>query len=66
MIGDDIHLARALYDLLADYPEIEPLSQNLSITTFRYVPQDLLDQSETEPVRAYLNELNRELLARGS
>ncbi|MGB5661157.1 MAG: aminotransferase class V-fold PLP-dependent enzyme [Thermoanaerobaculia bacterium] len=64
MIGDDIHLARALYDLLADYPEIEPLSQNLSITTFRYIPQDLLDQSEAEPVRAYLNELNRELLAR--
>jgi len=64
MIRDDIHLARALYELLADWPEIEPLSQNLSITTFRYVPPDLLDHSETEPVQAYLNELNQELLAR--
>jgi len=64
MIRDDIRLARALYDLLADYPEIEPLSQNLSITTFRYVPQDLLDHSATETVQAYLDELNQELLAR--
>jgi glutamate/tyrosine decarboxylase-like PLP-dependent enzyme len=64
MIRDDIQLARALYDLLVDYPEIEPLSQNLSITTFRYVPSDLLDRSETEPVRTYLNELNQEILAR--
>ena len=64
MIRDDIHLARALYDLLADYPEIEPLSQNLSITTFRYVPRDLSDHSETEPVRAYLDALNQEILGR--
>lgn len=64
MIRDDIHLARALNDLLVDYPEIEALSQNLSITTFRYVPHDLLDRSETESVRSYLNELNQEILAR--
>jgi len=64
MIRDDIHLARTLHDLLTDYPEIEALSQNLSITTFRYVPHDLLDRSETEPVRSYLNELNQEILAR--
>ncbi len=64
MIRDDIHLARALYDLLADYPEIEPLTQNLSITTFRYVPRDLLDHSETESVRSYLDKLNQSLLAR--
>ena len=44
MMRDDIHLARALHNLLADYPEIEALSQNLSITTFRYVPHDLLDR----------------------
>ena len=64
MIRDDIHLARALHDLLTDYTEIEALSQNLSITTFRYVPHDLLDRSETEPVRSYLNDLNQEILAR--
>ena len=64
MIRDDIDLAKALFDLLADYPEIEPMSQNLSITTFRYIPEDLLDRAETDPVRTYLDELNQEILAR--
>src|SRR4029434_6965564 len=34
MIGDDIRLAQALYRKLADHPELERLSQGLSITTF--------------------------------
>ena len=64
MIRDDIHLARALFDLLSQHPEIEPLSQNLSITTFRYVPRDLVDLADTDPVAHYLNELNQKILAR--
>jgi aromatic-L-amino-acid decarboxylase len=64
MIRDDIDLARALYEILADYPEIEPLSQNLSITTFRYVPQDLRSRAGSEPVRSYLDALNQKLLER--
>ena len=41
MIGDDILLARHLHPLVAQHPEFEALTQNLSITTFRYVPPDL-------------------------
>ena len=57
MIGDDIALARELHRRAADHPELEALTQDLSITTFRYVPPDF-DASEE-----YLNELNTELLA---
>ena len=38
MIGDDIALARHLYDLAEADPELEAITHNLSITTFRYVP----------------------------
>jgi glutamate/tyrosine decarboxylase-like PLP-dependent enzyme len=64
MIRDDIRLARALYALIEDHPEIEALSQNLSITTFRYVPRDLRDRIENDSVSSYLDRLNREILVR--
>ena len=41
MISDDIRLSRAMFDRVAGYPELEALTQGLSITTFRYVPPDL-------------------------
>ena len=41
MIGDDMRLARHLHALVAQHPEFEAITQNLSITTFRYVPPDL-------------------------
>jgi hypothetical protein len=62
MIGDDILLARHLHHLLAHHPEFEATSQNLSITTFRYVPPDLRPQLGSEPVESYLNQLNQNLL----
>jgi len=62
MISDDIRLSRAMYDKVAQNPELEALTQGLSITTFRYVPRDLnLTDSATAN---YLNDLNRELLTR--
>ena len=64
MIGDDIRLAQALYRKLADHPELERLTQGLSITTFRYVPADLKARSDSERVETYLNRLNEELLNR--
>jgi glutamate/tyrosine decarboxylase-like PLP-dependent enzyme len=64
MIGDDIRLAQALYRNLADHPELEALSQGLSITTFRYVPADLKSRSDSDNVGTYLNRLNEELLNR--
>ena len=62
MISDDIRLARELYRRIADYADIEALTQSLSITTFRFVPTDLKPPSET--VDEYLNKLNLELLTR--
>ena len=44
MIGDDILLARHLHQIVAQHPEFEAATQNLSITTFRYVPPDLRPQ----------------------
>lgn len=62
MIRDDIALAEALYRLVDAHSELQAITHNLSITTFRYVPNSLpQDESETE---VYLNELNQELLNR--
>jgi aromatic-L-amino-acid decarboxylase len=58
MISDDMRLSRAMFERIADYPELEALTQGLSITTFRYVPPDIKRSGN------YLNDLNRELLAR--
>ena len=38
MIGEDIALSRALADAVVAHPELELVTQDLSITTFRYVP----------------------------
>ena len=61
MIREDIALAREMYDLVSATPELEALTHNLSITTFRYVPDDVARNDEGE---AYLNRLNSELLER--
>ena len=47
---------------MSDHPDFEPLSQNLSISTFRYVPSDLRSRLGTSEVESYLNRLNQELL----
>jgi len=62
MISDDIQLARAMYEEIALYPELEALTHSLSITTFRYVPTEL--DAGDEKVAEYLNKLNLELLTR--
>ena len=63
MIRDDMTLARYLYDLAAEQPELEPITNNLSITTLRYVPQELRASLGTEETEDYLNDLNQRLLA---
>jgi len=55
MISDDIKLAKELFRLAGDHPELEAISTNLSITTFRYIPKD--NNTEKE-----LNELNTAIL----
>jgi len=62
MIGDDIALAAHLHRILEHDPDFEAVTQNLSITTFRYVPRDLRPQVGSEKVEGYLNDLNQRLL----
>ncbi len=56
MINDDIELSKLLFETAQKHPELEALTQNLSITTLRYVP---LHNSQDEN---YLNTLNEKLL----
>jgi aromatic-L-amino-acid decarboxylase len=64
MIGDDIRLAKHLYSLAASHPELEALSCGLSITTFRYVPEELRPLVGSEETEEYLNRLNTDILSR--
>jgi len=62
MIGDDIALSQELFKIVGTYPELQALTQNLSIATFRFVPPDL--PGDDTGVETYLNKLNEELLNR--
>jgi aromatic-L-amino-acid decarboxylase len=58
MIAEDCALARELYRVVEAEPDLEPGTTSLSITTFRYVPENVAGDD------AYLNDLNAELLTR--
>ncbi len=64
MIAEDIELARALWDMADAAPELEALTLNLSIATYRYVPSDLWSRRSDKVVRSYLNEVNQEVQSR--
>jgi glutamate/tyrosine decarboxylase-like PLP-dependent enzyme len=64
MIADDIRLSREMADAVARHPDLELLTQALSITTFRYVPSDLRAAMHEAPVARHLDAINRELLDR--
>jgi glutamate/tyrosine decarboxylase-like PLP-dependent enzyme len=64
LIGEDIALARRMYEKVDAHPELEALTHALSITTFRYVPPDLSPSLSADERRAFLNELNTALLTR--
>jgi aromatic-L-amino-acid/L-tryptophan decarboxylase len=64
MIGDDIALSRRLFDAVSVHPELEAVTQGLSITTFRYVPAELRNRIGEPEVEERLNRLNGELLDR--
>ena len=61
MIAEDIELSELLFDLAAEHPELEAITQNLSITTFRYVPTENLPDENVKR-KEYLNTLNEQLL----
>ncbi len=60
MISDDISLSKLMFELADKHPELEAVTQNLSITTLRYVPLGLENYSEV--TEAFLNKLNEALL----
>ncbi len=64
MISDDIELARRFHAVAAEHPELEALTQGLSITTYRYVPVDLRGREGEPEVAGYLNELNEAIQGR--
>ncbi|MGE5244153.1 MAG: pyridoxal phosphate-dependent decarboxylase family protein [Betaproteobacteria bacterium] len=64
MIADDIRLSRAMAEAVGRHPELQLTTQDLSITTFRYVPRDLRTNVGEPSVERHLDALNRELLDR--
>jgi glutamate/tyrosine decarboxylase-like PLP-dependent enzyme len=64
MIAEDIRLSRAMADAVRRYDELELITQELSITTFRYVPRDLRSKLGDQDVERHLDALNRHVLDR--
>jgi aromatic-L-amino-acid/L-tryptophan decarboxylase len=64
MIADDIRLSQTMADVVGRHPELELVTQALSITTFRFVPSDLRSRIGDASVERHLDALNRELLDR--
>jgi glutamate/tyrosine decarboxylase-like PLP-dependent enzyme len=64
MIADDIRLSKAMAEAVGRHPELQLTTQDLSITTFRYVPSDLRTHAGEQTVEGHLDALNRELLDR--
>jgi glutamate/tyrosine decarboxylase-like PLP-dependent enzyme len=56
MIGQDIALSQLLFEEAKKHPELEAVTQNLSITTLRYIPVGSTNDEK------YLNSLNERLL----
>jgi len=60
MIGEDIALSKLLFEEADKHPEIEAVTQNLSITTLRFVPAGYSANKMKD--ETYLNTLNEKLL----
>ncbi len=58
MIKDDIELSKLMFNEASRHEELEAITQNLSIATFRYVPAS----GEKTIDERYLNKLNEKLL----
>jgi len=64
MIADDIRLSKTMAQAIDRHAELQLMTQDLSIATFRYVPPDLKARLQDAPVERHLDALNRELLDR--
>jgi glutamate/tyrosine decarboxylase-like PLP-dependent enzyme len=63
-IGDDIRLSQRMHDRISEHPELEPFTQALSISTFRFVPSELRALVGEPATEEYLNRVNEMLLDR--
>jgi len=62
MINENIGLSKLLFDEAEKHPELEAITQNLSIATLRYVPSEY---NQDEKIKeTYLNALNEMLLSK--
>lgn len=61
LLREDILLARHAADLLGKTAGFQVFTSHLSITPFRYVPEELKDRAGEEEVELYLNGLNQAL-----
>lgn len=61
MIEEDIELSRYMYEKAREHPELEAVTQNLSITTLRYITSQFKNENIND---TYLNSLNETLLNR--
>jgi glutamate/tyrosine decarboxylase-like PLP-dependent enzyme len=64
MIEDDILLSQAMAQAVSRHADLQLMTQELSITTFRYMPRDLRTKLGETAVEAHLDALNRELVDR--
>src|SRR5262249_40044674 len=64
MIADDIRLCKAMAQAIDSHAELQLVTQDLSIATFRYVLFDLRAQLQDAAVERHLDVLNWELLDR--
>ena len=64
MIEDDILLSQAMAQAVSQHADLQLMTQDLSITTFRYVPRDLRTKLGDAQVELHLDALNRELVDR--
>jgi aromatic-L-amino-acid/L-tryptophan decarboxylase len=60
MIGEDIQLSEFMFEKAKAHPELEAITQNLSIATFRYVPLNYVSDNKEDG--SYLNNLNEQLV----
>ena len=64
MIAEDIRLSQAMAQAVSRHAELQLMTQELSITTFRYVPLNLRADLRESQVELHLDALNRELVDR--
>jgi glutamate/tyrosine decarboxylase-like PLP-dependent enzyme len=64
MIAEDIRLSQAMAQAVSRHAELQLMTQELSISTFRYVPSSLRGRLRESEVELHLDALNRELVDR--